>query len=233
MMGTIFSKCWLFAGINENEIDEILFCLGAREKAYEKGSYIYRIGEEVKSLGLVKTGSVNIIKDDVWGNARILDHVRAGQIFAETYACLADEPMTINVQAAEQSQILFLDIGRLFEVGDKRGCPPSCPYHVRLTKNLLKVLASKNLNLTRKIDLLTPKSIRERVMIYLSGQAVRQGKNEFDIPFDRQQMADYLSVERSALSNELSKLKKEGLIEFKKNHFCVLSTPLYSREAGR
>lgn len=221
MKENLFSKCWLFAGIDEEEINEILLCLEAEEKDFEKGSYIYRIGDKVRYLGLVKSGSVNIVKDDIWGNTQILDHVRAGQIFAETYACLGAEPMMVNVQAAEQSKILFLDIGRLFESDGKSSCPASCPYHSRLTQNLLRVLANKNINLTRKIDLLTPKSIRERVMIYLSGQALRQGKNEFDIPFNRQQLADYLSVERSALSNELSKLKKEGLIDFKKNHFSV------------
>lgn len=216
MSKNIFSECWLFEGIEEREIEVILSCLQAEVKYYKKDNYIYRIGDKVHCLGLVTEGAVNIIKDDAWGNAQILDHVRAGQIFAETYACLEDEPLMVNVQAAEQTCILFLDTGRLL-----KHCPSSCSYHSRLIQNLLKVIASKNLNLTRKIDLLTPKSIRERVMIYLSGQAVRQGKNEFDIPFNRQQMADYLSVERSALSNELSKLKKEGLIDFRKNHFSI------------
>lgn len=225
MQKSLFRKCWLFSGIDENEIDDILPCLKAEEKEFKKGAYIYRIGDKVHCLGFVAAGSVNIIKDDVWGNAQILDNVTAGQIFAETYACLGEVPMMVNVQAAEQSKIIFLEIGRLFH-----NCQPSCPYHSRLIQNLLRVLASKNLNLARKIDLLTPKAIRERVMIYLSWQAVEQGKNEFDIPFNRQQLADYLSVERSALSNELSKLKKEGLIGFRKNHFSVSSALFSSRE---
>lgn len=212
----LFENIPVFYRIERGELKKLFMCLKVKEKTYTKDEYIYRAGDMIDSFGIITSGSANLLKDDAWGNAQILDHIGKGQIFAETYACIGTEPLMINVQASEETTAVFFNIRRLLE-----GCCSSCSFQGRLVRNLLQVMAQKNLNLTRKIDLITPKSIRERIMTYLSGEAVKQGQDAFRIPFNRQQMADYLSVDRSALSKELSKLKNDGFIDFKKDYFIL------------
>lgn len=205
----------------------MLQCLQASCRTYRKNETICRSGDQIHSLGMVLLGSVNIENDDVWGNKNILDNVGAGQVFAETYACLPEEPLMVSVTAAEDCEILFLNVEKILTT-----CPAACPHHVRLIRNLVSVMARKNMNLTHKIFHTSPKSIRDRLLSYLSAQAVTQGKYRFEIPFNRQQLADYLRVDRSAMSNELSKMKKEGLITCEKNLFC-LKKPAGQTQAGQ
>lgn len=210
------TKTPLFQGIAPKELEQMLGCLGASARQYGKGQTIYHVGENVEQMGVVVTGSVHVVQDDVWGNRSIWAQVGPGQVFAETYASLQGEVLNVGVEAVEETQVLFLDVGRVLQV-----CPGGCPFHSRLLRNLLQVMALKNLNLTRKISHITPRSIRERMLAYLSNEAVRQGTMDFRIPFNRQQLADYLSVDRSALSAELSKMKREGLLDYQKNHFVL------------
>lgn len=209
-------KTPLLRGATETEAKMMLQCLQAKQHFYRKNDIIYCAGKRIDALGLVLTGSVNIENDDVWGNKTILDHVGPGQVFAETYSCLPEELLMVSVIAAEDSEVLFLNMERLLTT-----CPTSCKHHSQLIYNLLSVMARKNLNLTHKIFHTSPKSIRERVLSYLSFQAVKQGKLVFEIPFNRQQLADYLGVDRSAMSNELGKMKREGIIAFEKNKFYL------------
>lgn len=208
----------LFQGIREHEIEAVLTCLLAEERTYGKGAYIYRTGDVTGRLGVVMEGAVNIIKDDVWGNRKIIENIGRGQIFGETYACLKGEPLMVDVQAPERSQILFMDVNRILTT-----CSSSCDFHNRLIRSLMYVLAGKNLMLTKKMDIITPKSLRERVMVYLSQESVKQGSRTITVPFNRQQMADYLSVDRSALSAELSRMQRDGVISYEKNRFTIQS----------
>lgn len=221
-MDVIFlSQTMLFRGISAEEIQGMLGCLGAEQKSYTKGETIYRAGECVQSMGMVLSGSVQIESDDPWGNKSILDRVPPGAVFAETYACVPDEPMMVSAVAAEKTEVVFLHAARLMHP-----CDTICPGHRRLSANLLRISAQKNLILSRRIFHTTPKTIRGRVVSYLSFQAAREGKTDFTIPFNRQQLADYLSVDRSALSNELSKMQKEGLLSVNKNRFSVKNTEI-------
>ena len=206
----------LFQGIREHEIEAMLTCLSAEERTYGKDAYIYRAGDVTGRLGVVMEGAVNIIKDDVWGNRKIIENIGGGQIFGETYACLKGEPLMVDVQAAERSRILFMDVNRILTT-----CSSSCDFHNRLIRSLMYVLAGKNLMLTKKMDIITPKSLRERVMVYLSQESVKQGCRTVTVPFNRQQMADYLSVDRSALSAELSRMQRDGVISYEKNRFTI------------
>ncbi len=214
----IFTRMALFRGIEAGEMGELFACLDGIERTYEREEFILHMGQVVRAMGLVISGSVNIMHGDVWGNLHIIDHVGPGQSFAETYACVPGEILMVDVVATEPSRVLFLDVGKMLDP-----CQPSCPRHSRLIQNLLTVMASKNLVLTRKMTHIAPKSIRERLLSYLSFQALQRGSHDFEIPFNRQQLADYLSVERSALSNELSKMRRDGLIEFYKSHFTLLT----------
>lgn len=213
------SKTALFSGMKPEEIRHMLGCLDAKEKSYKKDEIIYYTGDIVTSLGIVLSGSVLIENDDIWGNRSVLDQAGPGQIFAETYACIPGEKMLVNVTAAEKTRVLFLDVGRMVKM-----CSQACEYHNRLIRNLLTVASQKNMNLSRRIFNTSSKSIRGRLLSYLSYQAVKAGSQEFDIPFNRQQLADYLSVDRSAMSSELGKMQKDGLIRFNKNHFYVYVT---------
>lgn len=206
----------LFQGVSPSDLKSMLHCLEAEEKFYEKGSTILHAGNPVSFLGLVLSGRISVENDDPWGNKSILDSVGPGFVFAETYACIPGEPLMVNVVASEASAVLFLKAGRIFTT-----CPLACPHHHLLIRNLLAISAQKNLNLSRRIFHTSSKSIRGRLLSYLSFQASRNQSRDFTIPFNRQQLADYLSVDRSALSAELSKMQKEGLLTAAKNHFVL------------
>lgn len=206
----------LFKGIDAADTKTMLTCLGCIRKQYKKGESIYHSGDFADSAGFVLTGGVYIEQTDIWGNQNILSHAGSGELFGEAYASVPGEPLMVNVVAAEDTDILFLQINKILNV-----CPSGCVFHSRLIKNLLAVISGKNLRLTRKINHITPKSIRGRVLAFLSDQARIQGRFTFDIPFNRQHLADYLCVERSALSKELSKMQQEGLISYHKQHFCL------------
>lgn len=209
----------LFAGCSEAEIKEMLVCLNAQKKTYPKDSVILHAGDTVRSIGLVCSGSVHIENDDIWGNKSILDCILPGQIFAETYACAGDEPLMVSAVAASPCEILFLNVSRLLHT-----CPNTCGCHARLIENLLSISARKNLTLSRRMFHTSSKSIRSRLISYLSWQAQRNDSCEFDIPFNRQQLADYLNVDRSALSAELGKMQREGLLTVSRSHFCLRQT---------
>lgn len=206
----------LFKGSSIEEIRNMLDCLQAKVKKFAKGEYVYRTGDKVNLLGLILSGSVNIERDEILGNHTIFSNIQAGNVFAETYACLGKEPLMINVVTVEKTEILFLNMEHLLKT-----CSSNCEFHNKTIKNLLSVLSKKNLNLTRKINILTQRSIREKILTYLSFQSIKNGSSKFEIPFNRQQLADYLCVDRSALSAELSRMQKENLISYHKNKFCI------------
>lgn len=209
----------LFAGITQAELESVISYLKGEEMSYLKNEMIYRVGQKNVSIGFVLSGSVMVMKEDFWGNRSILAQIGAGEIFGEAYACMPDVPLGVNVIAAEKAQILFLSSERIVSSGN-----PSEKLSLRLIQNFISILAQKNFMLTEKMEFLTKRSIREKVMSYLSAQSQKQGKEEFYIPFSRQELADYLSVDRSALSSELGRLKAEGALDFQKNHFWLYRT---------
>lgn len=222
----IILKNPIFYGIKEEDLEELMVFLEARRERYAKGSRILRMGDTTERMGIVLSGGVNILRTDLWGRQSILDHVALGEVFGETYACLGGEPLMVDAEAAAETEILFLRIRKLMTEewgnGKKEKEMPSGEHaRRRLLQNMLYIMTGKNLNLARKINHITPKSIRGRIESYLSGEALRRKSAEFDIPFSRQQMADYLLVDRSALSAELSRMQKEGLLTYRKNHFCL------------
>lgn len=204
----------IFQGMSERELSDALEGLNAATRKYKKGTTILHAGSTTRRMGLVLEGSVTIENNDVWGNKTILTHVGINQFFAETYGLLADEPMLVDVVANEDCQILFLTIGSLH-----RGTLKPESWTTTLMSNLLRISAHKNLLLSGRSFHTAPKTVRGRVMSYLNSVSIQKGSTEFDIPFYRQQMADYLNLERTALSKELRKMKDDGLIEFHKNHF--------------
>lgn len=212
----ILAESELFRNIPLPEVKGVLDCLGSISRQYKKGETILSAGDTTDSAGVILAGSVYIEQTDIWGNQNIISSAEAGELFAETYASVPGEPLMVNVTAAKDCEILFFNIQKILGT-----CLGECSFHSVLVRNLLTIISSKNLSLTRKINHITPKSIRGRVVAYLSDQAKRQGSYSFEIPFNRQHLADYLCVDRSALSGELGKMRQEGLIRFDKNRFTL------------
>ncbi len=207
----------LFAGITESEIEAMLQCLSATVKTYKKGDIIYRAGENISSVAMLLEGKIHIQKEDFWGNLSILDAVSPGELFGEVFACLENEPMAYNAESVKDSVVLHLDVQRVLTT-----CTNACKFHSRLIRNLLSTISDKNRILTQKMLHMSQRTTREKLLSYLSEQSLKQGSPAFDIPFNRQQLADFLSVDRSAMSAELGKMKNEGLLDFDKNHFVLM-----------
>ena len=204
----------LFFGISEDEILEMLTCLDAKKASYKKSEFILRSGDSTEAIGLMLSGSVLIIQDDIWGNRNILSKIGPGQTFAAAFACAPGAVLNVTVAAETDVIVMFLNVKRVLNI-----CSSACTHHGRIVRNLLGELAQKNLRSGEKLTHMGQRSTRAKLMSYFSSEVQRSGEYEFDIPFSRQQLADYLAVERSGLSNELCKMRDEGLIEFNKNHF--------------
>ena len=211
------SESDLFRQLSAEDISSALSVLRAQERQYKKGAVILSAGHRTDSMGLVLSGSVTVQSNDLWGNRTILTCVSEGDFFAGTFAWLPDRVMLVDVVANEDCRILFLNVALLRDL-----LPGQHPWAARLTVNLLTIAARKNLMLTGRVFHTTPKSARARIMAYLNSVSLQKQSREFDIPFDRQQLADYLNLDRSAMSKELGRMRREGLIEAKKNHFILL-----------
>jgi len=213
----VLEKSPLFKGITAGDTTAILGCLGGVRKKYQKGEYIYNYGDKIDSVGLVLTGGVDLIEDDYWGNQNIIAMVEPGETFGEAYACVDKEVMGVTVQAsAKDTEILFLNIKRMLTT-----CSSACVFHAKLLHNLVGLIAAKNLQMHAKLSYLVQRSTRKKLLAYLHGVSKKAGALSFTIPFNRQQLADYLSVDRSALSSELAKMQSEGLLQFEKNNFSL------------
>lgn len=210
----------LFSGISQADLSNLLSCLATVERRYSKGAVILAEGEPTQWMGLVLEGRAIISCADVWGKSSILGFAEPGAVFGEAYACVPGEALLISVCAAEETRVLFLNVGKLLTV-----CGNACPFHARLIRNLLTISAGKNLQLSRRIFHTTPKSIRGRLQSYFSECAKKSGSLTFKLPFNRQQLADYLGVDRSAMSSELSKMQRDGLIQVQGGTITMLPQP--------
>ena len=206
----------LFSGISGEELTAMLSCLAARIDTFPKGARLLRAGDAAEEVGLVLAGSVLIVQEDIWGNRNILSKAGPGQSFAAAYACAPGSVLNVSVVTESPVTLMLLNVKRVLNV-----CPAACTHHSRIIRNLLGELAEKNLRFSEKLTHMGQRTTRSKLMSYFSAEAQRLGQYEFDIPFSRQQLADYLAVERSGLSLELGKMRGEGLIDFHKNHFVL------------
>lgn len=214
---SVLRKCPLFNQIEDENLDKALYCLGARKKCYNKGDTVFAEGDEAKYLGIVLNGSIQLVRVDYYGNRSILTSVGRSQLFGEAFACAGVMSLPIDVIAAENTEILLIEARNIISP-----CKNACGFHSRLITNLLTTVANKNLVLHRKIEIISKRGTREKLMTYLLLQAKTAESSTFTIPFDRQELADYLGVERSGLSAEISKLRNEKVLECKKSTFTLL-----------
>ncbi len=213
----LISKVSLFSNIKFDDIPEALDLMGAKVTEFQKNEPIFREGEPVKVAGIILKGSAELRKEDYHGNRSLLQTLYTGQMFGEALCCTEAETLPVGIYAAENTIILFFDCKGI--MGDRL---VNSTYHSTILKNLLHIIAQKNLILRAKINLLSKRTTREKIMAYLLSESKKAGKNEFDIPLDRQRLADYLGVERSAMSAEISKLRRDGIITANKNHFSII-----------
>ena len=214
---SVLSRCQLFAGLNNQDLIAILACLDARVHGVAKNSAVFSEGEQAVYVGIVLSGNVQIVKEDYYGNRSIVAVAEPGELFGETFACAGVDALPVSVVAVQDSQVMLIDCHRI-----TRSCSNACSFHNQLVLNLLQVVASKNLAFNQKLEILSKRTTRDKLMAYLTGQAKLRGSSSFSIPYDRQALADYLGVERSAMSAEISKLRKDGIIDSAKNHFTLL-----------
>ena len=207
----------IFSDVQECEIESMLSCLQAKISHYKKGEYIFRQGQYINSIALLVDGRVHIQQDDYWGNRSIINVIDKGEMFGESYALQQDEVFLNDVVAVENSTVVFFDIRCMLTV-----CSSSCSFHAKVIQNLFFVISHKNRRLVQKLGHMSRRSTREKLISYLSEEAKRHGSGSFSIPFNRQQLADFLSVDRSAMSNELCRMRDEGLLTFSKNNFTLL-----------
>lgn len=214
-MEILLKETELFRGLEENEIAALLEVLEKRERFYKKGEVVFDEGESFGEIGIVLEGKAVVERSDLWGNNSVLNIVEKGSVFAEAYA-LSGEGSMVRATATENARILFLNAKSILSSRSLKG--GSCDV---LVENLISVLAKRSLALSRRMTYISPKSIRGRLLLYFSDCAKKSGGFLFEIPFDRQRLADYLNVDRSAMCGELSKMRKEGIIEYHKNTFKV------------
>ena len=210
----VLKKTKLFSGVGDEEISTMLSCLGASLFTYKKGEFVLRQGEHLSNILVLVEGSLHIQRDDYWGNRSILGHIGIGEIFGEAYAAPDSGTLLNDVIAVEDSSVFFFDVKRVIST-----CSSACRFHTMVVQNLFFAISEKNRTLVQKLDYLSRRTTREKLISYLSEEAKKQNSPCITIPFNRQQLADYLSVDRSAMSNELGKMRDEGLLEFEKNRF--------------
>lgn len=209
----------VFRNITDTEWETMLAFSCMRTDTFDKNTVIFHTGDIIHEIGIVINGSVNIENIDLWGNKSILSNISTGETFAETYA-LSQEPMMVDAVAAEDNKILFLNVNILMDSQNAKNT-----WYSKILTNLLNISVQKNLILSNRIFCTSSKTIRGRLLTYLSSMSVKSGSMTFQVPFDRQQLADYLNLDRSALSRELGKMRRDGLIDFHKNTFKLMHTP--------
>lgn len=210
----VLKRTKLFAGVGDDEIAAMLSCLGARLCTYKKGEYVLRQGEHLSDILVLAEGCLHIQKDNYWGDRSILGNIGVGEIFGEAYVAPESGTLLNDVIAVEKSAVFFFDVKRVITT-----CSSACRFHTLVVQNLFFAISEKNRSLVQKLDYISRRTTREKLLTYLSEEAKKQNSANIIIPFNRQQLADYLSVDRSAMSNELCKLRDEGLLEFEKNRF--------------
>ncbi len=214
----ILKKCPLFYGIEEENLLRMLSCLGAQVEVFDKKYTVFSEGTPARYIGILLSGSVQIVQNDYFGNRSLIARISVGELFGEAFACAAVSELPVSVISNEASEVMLIDCSHILHT-----CSNACGFHQTLIFNLMKSLADKNLNYQQKLSVTSKRSTREKLMAYLTEIARQKGSNLFEIPFDRQELADYLEVDRSGLSAEISKLRQEGVLESHRKHFHLLS----------
>ena len=212
----LLKKVSLFRDIEMSDIKSLLTCLSAKTEYFKAKEAIFLAGDKAKFVGIVLSGTIQIAKEDFYGNRNIMAYASSGHLFGETFACANIEIIPVSVFAVEDCEIMLIDYKKIITT-----CPHNCSFHSKLIYNMLRIVANKNIMLSQKIEFISKRTTKEKLLAYLSSEAKKSGSNSFKIPYNRQELADFLSVDRSAMSAELCKLRDNGILEFDKNKFIL------------
>ncbi len=210
------SHTQLFSGVSETEITSMMSCLNGNLRTYQKGDYVFHQGESIDNITVLAEGTLHIQRDDYWGNSNILSIVKAGEMFGEAYVTPNSGTILNNVIAVEKSVVMYFDVKKILTT-----CSSACRFHTMVVQNLFYAISDKNRSLVQKLGYMSSRSTRQKLISYLSDESAKQKSSSFTIPFNRQQLADFLSVDRSAMSSELCKMRDEGMLRFERNHFTL------------
>ena len=213
----ILKDCSLFDGIHPDDLERMLTCMGARVDSFDKKYTIFAEGTPAKYVGIVLSGEAQTVRGDLYGNRTILSQASAPELVGEAFACAQIQSIPVSVIASEPCEMMFIDCGHILHT-----CQNNCGFHQQLIFNLMKDLAAKALLFHQRIEITAGRTTRDKLMTYLMFEAKRAGTREFEIPFDRQELADYLEVDRSGLSSEISKLRREGVLACERKRFTLL-----------
>lgn len=208
--------CLLFRDIAPQELPKVLECLNVRVSSFDRGEAVLREGDPADDIGVVLTGRLQIVRTDFFGNRSILTSLGPGELFGESFACAGTEAVPVTVMAAEAAEVMLIDCFKI-----THACGNACGFHQQIIYNLLQIIAAKNLVFHERIEVTSKRTTREKLLTYLTLQAKRHGSLEFEIPYDRQELADYLEVERSGLSAEIGKLRRQGILEAERRKFKI------------
>ncbi len=220
----VLKNCALFRRISEKEIGELMGCLGAQVKSYQEDEYIFFSGDVVNSVSIVLSGVVEVMKENLAGNKHILAFLGPADMFAEGIVCTVSRVSPVTVRVKEAAKILLIPYERII-----KSCGNSCIFHINLIQNMMVVLGEKNVNLNRKLELLTLKGMREKIVSYLMNESKERGSNMFQIMLNRTELADYLNVSRTSMCRELARMKEEGLIDFYGNSFKLMNKEMLAQ----
>ena len=213
----ILRRCSLFDTIEDQNLIAMLSCLGAKRVSFDKKYTIFAQGSPAKYFGILLSGSAQVIRYDYYGNRSIVSGVMPGELFGESFACAGVPTLPVDIIANEPCEVLLIEGSHVLHT-----CSNGCDFHRRMIYNLMRGLAAKNIMFHQKLDITAKRTTREKLLSYLAYMEQQTGSDEFEIPFDRQELADYLEVDRSGLSAEIGKLRREGVIDCRKNHFTLL-----------
>ena len=207
----------LFSGIKKEDMGAMLSCTGYHIGSYSKGQVIALENEHIRHVGIVISGAVDMVKEDIWGHKTLLARIGKEELFGESFACAQDTQSLVTFSAPEDTKVLFIPFHRIMHT-----CSMACEFHHKLVENMVGIIAGKNRELMKKVEVVSRKTLREKILAYLSHQAQREGERYFQIPLSRQELAEYLCADRTALSRELASMKNDGLIDYDKNMFRIL-----------
>lgn len=207
----------LFGGIKKEDMGAMLSCTGYHISTYSKGQVIALENEKIRHVGIVLSGAVDMVKEDVWGHKTLLARIGKEELFGESFACCEDNLSLVTFSAPEDTKVLFIPFHRIMHT-----CSMACEFHHKLVENMVRIIAGKNRELMKKVEVVSQKTLREKILAYLSHQSQRAESRYFEIPLSRQELAEYLCADRTALSRELASMKADGLIDYDKNMFRIL-----------
>jgi CRP-like cAMP-binding protein len=213
----ILSKCFLFERVSDENLLTMLKCLNAKVRKAKKGEFVFSAGDAPNRVGVVLSGNVHITREDFYGNRILLSVIEPGDLFGEAFACAEVAELPVSAVAATYCTVLLTDYQKIV-----KSCTNACEFHSRLIQNMLNILAEKNIRLTQKLEHVTQHNTRGKLLSYLGERAKLTGNSTFTIPLNRQELADYLAVERSAMSAELSRMQLDGILKYSKNEFELL-----------